>query len=39
LMVCLKLPGFFLLLAALYFFTRYYYKNRFDFSYPNFKGR
>ena len=39
LMICLKLPGFFLLLAVLYFSTRYYYKNRFDYSYPNFKGR
>jgi 4-hydroxybenzoate polyprenyltransferase len=39
LLICLKFPAFFLLLALIFFFTRFYYKRRFDFDYPNFKGQ
>lgn len=34
----IKLPIFFVVLAALFFLTRFYYKRRFHFDYPNFKG-
>lgn len=33
----LKFPLFFLLLTFLFFFTRFYYKRRFQFDYPNLK--
>ncbi|MBN1464414.1 UbiA family prenyltransferase [candidate division KSB1 bacterium] len=39
LLICLQFPLFFMLLAGTFFFTRFYYKNRFDFDYPNFKGQ
>lgn len=39
LFICLQFPLFFVLLATLFFFTRYYYKNRFQYDYPNFKGQ
>ncbi|MBN1480392.1 prenyltransferase [candidate division KSB1 bacterium] len=39
LVICLKFPTFFLLLAVLFFFTRFYYRKRFNFDYPNFRGR
>lgn len=34
----IKLPLFFVILAALFFLTRFYYKRRFHFDYPNFRG-
>ena len=39
LLICARFPAFLLLLAMLFFFTRFYYKNRFDFDYPNFRGQ
>ncbi len=39
LLVCVKFPLFLLLMAVIFFFTRFYYKSRFDYDYPNFKGR
>lgn len=37
--VCIKFPLFGILIIATYFVTRVYYKIRFNFDYPNFKGR
>lgn len=37
--ICLKLPFYFILMFGFYFFTRWYYKNRFQFNYPNFHGK
>ena len=37
--VCLNFPAFIVLMAVIFFFTRYYYKNRFGYDYPNFRGR
>ena len=39
LLMCAHFPLFFVLLALIFFFTRFYYKQRFNFDYPNFKGR
>ena len=39
LLICVKFPLFFVLLACLFFFTRFYYKRRFDYDYPNFRGQ
>jgi 4-hydroxybenzoate polyprenyltransferase len=39
LLMCAHFPLFLVLLALIFFFTRFYYKNRFNFDYPNFKGR
>jgi len=36
--ICLKVPYYFALMLTGYFATRWYFKKRFDFSYPNFKG-
>lgn len=36
--ICLKLPYYFILMIAGFFFTKWYFKARFDFDYPNFKG-
>ena len=38
LVVCLKFPLFLVLMALTFFLTRFYYKNRFGYDYPNFKG-
>ncbi len=37
--VCLKVPFYFLIMVAGFFATRLYFKRRFDFDYPNFKGK
>ncbi len=39
LLICLIFPLFLVLLAAIFFFTRFYYRKRFNYDYPNFKGR
>ena len=36
--VCLKWPFYLAIMIALFFFTRWYYRVRFNFDYPNFKG-
>ncbi len=36
--VCLKVPFYFVLMVTGFFFTRWYFKHRFQFDYPNFKG-
>ncbi len=36
--MCLLFPFFLPLLATLFFFTRFYYRRRFNFDYPNFRG-
>lgn len=36
--VCFKIPLFFILMVSLFFFTKIFYKKRFDFNYPSFKG-
>ncbi|MBN2364574.1 MAG: hypothetical protein EH225_00335, partial [Calditrichaeota bacterium] len=36
--VCLKFPLYFILMVSVYFITRYYYRERFEFDYPNFRG-
>ncbi len=36
--VCMKWPFYLILMLSIYFFTRWYYANRFQFNYPNFKG-
>ena len=38
LMICLKWPGYFILMILAFYFTKWYFKNRFDFDYPNFKS-
>ncbi len=37
--VCLKIPFYFLLMVSGFFFTRWYFKQRFQFDYPNFDGK
>jgi 4-hydroxybenzoate polyprenyltransferase len=39
LLICLRFPLFLLLLAAIFFMTKLYYKYRFHYNYPNFRGR
>jgi len=39
LIIALQAPWYFLLMAGLFFLTRWYFKARFDFDYPNFKGK
>lgn len=39
LLACVYFPIFLLVLGVIFFFTRFYYRNRFEFDYPNFKGR
>ena len=39
LLISVQFPLLFLAMAALFFFTRFYYKHRFQFDYPNFKGQ
>ncbi len=38
LVICFKLPYFFILMLAGFFGTRWYFKQRFNFDYPNFNG-
>ncbi|MHB2153161.1 UbiA family prenyltransferase [Calditrichota bacterium GD2] len=37
--VCLKIPFYFALMAGGFYFTRWYFKARFQFDYPNFQGK
>ncbi len=34
--VCFKIPAYFMLMVVLFFFTKWYFKARFDVNYPNF---
>ncbi|HED09140.1 MAG TPA: hypothetical protein ENJ10_00490 [Caldithrix abyssi] len=36
--ICLKWPWYLILMTAVFFATRLYFKKRFNFDYPNFKG-
>ncbi len=36
--ICFKLPFFFILMLTGFYATRWYFKQRFNFDYPNFKG-
>lgn len=36
--ICLKIPFYFVLMVFLFAFTRWYFKIRFRYNYPNFKG-
>ncbi len=36
--ICFKLPFFFILMVTGFYATRWYFKRRFNFDYPNFKG-
>ncbi len=38
LLICFKFPTFFILMVALFFLTKFYYRKRFQFDYPNFRG-
>lgn len=38
LVICFKLPYFFILMLAGFFGTRWYFKRRFNYDYPNFNG-
>lgn len=37
-LICLKFPWYLLIMVLVFFFTRYYYRQRFQFDYPNFRG-
>jgi 4-hydroxybenzoate polyprenyltransferase len=37
-LICLKFPLYFVLVASIFFLTRFYYRERFQFDYPNFRG-
>ncbi len=37
--ICLKIPFYFILMLAGFYATRWYFKARFDYDYPNFKGQ
>jgi 4-hydroxybenzoate polyprenyltransferase len=39
LLICFQFPLFLILLAAIFFMTKLYYKYRFHYDYPNFRGR
>lgn len=39
LIIALQAPWYFILMIGLFFITRWYFKARFDFDYPNFKGK
>ncbi|MGD9899512.1 MAG: UbiA family prenyltransferase [Calditrichaceae bacterium] len=36
--VCLRLPYYFVIMLSGFFFTKWYFKKRFQYDYPNFKG-
>jgi 4-hydroxybenzoate polyprenyltransferase len=38
LIICLIWPWYFILMILAFFFTRWYFKKRFDYDYPNFKS-
>jgi 1,4-dihydroxy-2-naphthoate octaprenyltransferase len=38
LLICLKFPSYLLLMITIFYLCKYYYKIRFDFDYPNFRG-
>ena len=38
LVICLKWPFYFILMVAGFYATKWYFKKRFDFNYPNFQG-
>jgi len=37
--ICLRWPFYFLLMLSGFFITKWYFKNRFNFDYPNFRGK
>jgi 1,4-dihydroxy-2-naphthoate octaprenyltransferase len=37
-MICLKIPAYLILMVSVFFLTRWYFRARFNFDYPNFKG-
>jgi len=37
--ICLRWPVYFILMILGYFGTKWYFKKRFDFDYPNFSGK
>lgn len=37
--ICLKLPHYFILLLTVFIMTKWYFKIRFQYNYPNFKGQ
>jgi 4-hydroxybenzoate polyprenyltransferase len=38
LVICFKFPTYFFLMITIYYFTKAYYRQRFNFNYPNFSG-
>lgn len=36
--ICFKFPAYFLLMVFLFYLTKFYYRKRFRFDYPNFRG-
>lgn len=38
LVICVKFPPYFLLMVSVFYLTRIYYRKRFHFDYPNFRG-
>ena len=36
--ICIKIPFYFVLIISIFAFTKWYFKNRFNYDYPNFKG-
>lgn len=37
-LICLKFPSYLLLMVTIFYLSKYYYKIRFDFNYPSFRG-
>ncbi len=37
--ICLKIPFYFILMLVGFYFTRWYFKRRFNYDYPNFQGK
>jgi len=38
LIICLKFPIYFIVMVIVFYLTKYYYRVRFQYDYPNFKG-
>lgn len=38
LIICFKFPTYFLIMVSIFFLTKFYYRQRFNFNYPNFRG-
>ena len=36
--ICIKFPTYFLLMVFIFYLTKFYYRRRFQFNYPNFRG-